>query len=296
MITYIFGEEDFLMERAAMEEVASYLGRNIVRCESKKFDPNDLLDEPSSYLVYDCESLFNISSDTIHDFLFLHKIGIKPPKNCNGRVLEYPKLKVNNSQNQVLNWVIKEGEKLNIDLSRVAGALFLNCGNRLRKISSEIEKIRTISSDGEVVSPDKVKSVLCFSSEITPRSILDAIHEGKTNLALSYYDRLQELGNETGWILSYLQNSIIQIYRAKIMKESGVKNISDVLEINDFVLNNFVLDKTNLWTQDSLKQSVRVLSDIEVYHKSGNLISDFMLELEIIRLSEEASIKLKSRS
>ena len=293
-VVIIEGDEEFLMERASLEEAPSSLVDDVVNIEYSKFLKFDH-ESPSydgksiCFIVKNCPSDLNLNINQDNHNIFVLKCGLS----FNGKgqkVFRFEKLK----QDRILKWIMKEGERLNIDLSRVAGALFVNCGDRLRKIHSEIEKIRTIVSNGAIVSPDEAKSVLCFTSEVTPKNILDALSNGKTAVALSFYDKLQEIGNETGWILAYIHSFVLQLLRSKFMNDR--KNIEDVLGINSYVYNNFVAPHADKWTVESLILSATTLSEIDLKNKSGEVISNFMLEAEIIRLSEEASIFLKSKT
>jgi hypothetical protein len=292
-ITYVLGDEEYLKERAALSEIEGSLTKNVIKIKYKDFLKNldlyEIPDEDTIYLVHDCQEPYyspNINAVMIFSDGVFPKI---PPEIK--RVLDFKKLKSYDNNNEVVKWILREGEALKIDLSRVVNALFLNSGNRLRKLSSEIGKIRTLSKDGDIVSPDLAKSVLCFSAELTPKSVLDSIINGKTNAAISYYDKLQEQGNETGWILSYIISFFLQIARYSVLTDLGVSNKHEVLGINTYKADYLSLH-CDKWSKKELVKTLENLIQIEIKHKSGDLSADFMLELEIIRLSEESSSRL----
>jgi DNA polymerase III delta subunit len=166
----------------------------------------------------------------------------------------------------------------------------VNCGERLRKLSSEVEKLATITPRDGTVTPDIARSVLCFSSEISPKDIIEAICEGKTAAALTYMDRLQDSGDETGWILSYLRRHVLQMIRLKSSLSSGVDEtiVSESLGVNPFVLKKFLMPLQGLWSMESLISSAETLSSVDEMNKTGSGLPEYLLECEVVRLSQEA--------
>jgi DNA polymerase III delta subunit len=293
-IIIICGEDDFLIEKASLEEIRSLLVDKQIQCsyfEYEEFkDLESVLDQPVCYVVKNCEQieLPSINKEGV-SYIFLVKPGVDISEKIKvDRRLYIRKFKVSDSKNEVMSWILNEGERLNIDLSRVAGALFVNCGNRPRKIYSEILKLKTLVGTGQV-TPEQAKRVLSFSAELNPKIIIDAISNGKTSLALSYYDRLQEKGDETGWILSFLHNFVLQLLKVKYMRSIGKANAQESLSLNPYIYNNHILPHLDKWSLESLKTSASVLADLDLINKKGGILSDFLLESEIIRLSEEVT-------
>lgn len=206
------------------------------------------------------------------------------------RSVNFPKLKSYSDNNEVIKWVLKEGEALNIDLSRVAGALFVNAGPCLRKLSREIEKLAAAVPPGTVVSPDEARSLMCFSAELTPREIIDAISDGHTARALAFYDKMQERADETGWILAYMQRHVLQQLRLERLAEQRVPDdkASELLGVHPFIYRKLLISRRGLWTRESLMISFGSLCDLDVANKRGDPSARFGLESEIVRMSEEA--------
>lgn len=292
----IFGKEEFLKERAAYEEYNSSLLSVFKVYDYDLFikELDDILfdDTPKCYIVKNSKNIKEDYRGSVHTFILImdSKIPVDENIKCD-KILNFDKLKTQENNNEVIRWIIKEGESLNIDLSRIAGALFVNSGDNLRKLESEIRKIRTLVVEGTVVTSEEAKSVICFSSSLTPKSIVESISAGKTALALSFYDKLQDQGEETGWILAFLFNFVIQTLRSQYMISKGVKEVASVLSLNGYIFNYSVLPNINKWTSDSLIKALRSFSIIELYHRQGNPMSKMLLEQEIIRLSEEANLK-----
>ena len=212
----ISGEEELLIERAAHDEAKLSLADEILQ-----FDAPDGIDEylqestcsilgngKRAFILWDATEI-PILPENDQDVLIVvsgKKTLVHPSAK---RALKFPKLKAYPENNEVLKWIMKEGENHNIDLTRVAGALFVNCGTTLRKLASEIDKLALITPKGNVVSPESVRSILCFSAELSPREIIDAICDGNTQKAIAFLDKLQERNDETGWIVAYMQRHVL---------------------------------------------------------------------------------------
>jgi DNA polymerase III delta subunit len=297
-VIIVSGGEEFLMERAAREEASSRLFGEVLEFRFSS-GSESYADEsrspvfpgpPRAFIVWGCESVPEPPEGPDDLLVAVAPAGKELSLPGAVRSLNFPALKVQGDKNEYVGWILREGERLNIDLSRVAGALFVNCGGRLRKLSSEIEKLSLLSQKGSTVTPDTARSVLCFSAEVTPKDVVDAVCEGRTSVAIAYYDRLQELGDETGWILSYIHRHVIQMLRIEDAAASGMDeaSTSELLGVNPFVLKKFMAPMRGRWSRESLAASVRTLSSADEMNKTGAGLAEYFLESEIVRLSEEA--------
>ncbi len=294
-LVLISGEEDFLAERAAHAEtsfvlpdaVGHYrLPEDLALYRDEAFKPDVLNHRRSVFVLWDAKTVPDLpENDSTIVVVSKKKIDDKRAK----KSLEFPKLRTFFDNNEVVRWIVKEGERHKIDLTRVAGALFVNCGNCLRKLASEIEKLAAITPAGAAVAPDDVRSVLCFSADLSPRLVVDSICEGQTSRALAYYDKLQERADETGWILAYMHRHVLSQLRTNLLANLGVSSdrAAQVINVHPFVFRKGLWAQRGLWTEASLRQSVHEFGEIDVLHKRGKDVT-CRLEFEIIRLSEEA--------
>ncbi len=214
------------------------------------------------------------------------------------RRLDFPKLKTYEGKNEVVAWVVKEGERYNIDLKRVAMGLFVNSRKSLRKLASEVRKLSVLVPSGPV-TPEDVRSVLPFSADLTPKEIVEAVCEGHPVKAVAYVDRLQEAEDETGWIIAFLQRHVIQQLRVELLFSSGLSSgdVAKRIEMHPFVFSKVVEPRRGLWSPASLKASLVELCRLDLDHKRGKRSAVVGLEAEVIRLSEEAQKHVKrSRS
>lgn len=292
----IDGEEEFLKEQAALEEAQSRLvpvsTYHLPDGLSSYLDDSQM-DVPGarSFIVYGAKDVPALPAGK-DDLLVVVAEGKKKLEHPSAkRVLSFQKLKSFDDNNEVVKWIVREGEKLNIDLSRVAGALFVNCGEGLRKLSSEIRKLTVLTPPGGTVTPEVARSILCFSADLRPSSIVTAVCEGNPVKALALYDKLQEIGDETGWILAYMQRHVVQQLRMLALESSDLPadRRAAIVGIHPFLYRKAsTKEKLGLWSQKSLLASLRTLCDLELAHKRGDVSARVGLESEIVRLSEEA--------
>lgn len=298
-LVLVNGEEDFLMERAARDEASASLAEDVFeyrlpgQLEAYAYDSQAPIEPGRSraFILWDAASV-PVMPEGEKDILIAVAASARKPLSDPRakRVHNFPKLKGFDDNNEVIKWSLKEGDRFNIDLSRVAAALFVSCGNCPRKISSEIEKLSVLTPRGSTVSPDVARSVLCFSAELNPRQVVDAICDGHTAKALAFYDKLQEANDETGWIIAFMQRHVLQCLRVEALAESGASadSAASVLGVHPFVYRKTLLPRRGLWTKQSLSRSIDTLCEMDVAHKRGSDSARFCLETEIIRLSEEA--------
>lgn len=285
------------MERAAREEALHSLAVEVLEYVLPDQEDQFLLEShtalfsPSkrAFIVWGAKDVPPLPSSG--DDLFVVVTGkrtVKDPRAV--RSLQFPKLKAYPDNNEVLRWILKEGERFNIDLSRIAGALFVNSGNCLRKLSSEIEKLSMAVPEGTVVSPEDARALMCFSAELSPKEIVDSICDGQTVKALAFYDRLQDRGDETGLIIAYMQRHVVQQLKLEVLVDRGYPD--DVAAVSlgmpIFVFQKTKASRKGLWSKESLKMSLMVLGALDIAHKRGKEFVRSGLESEIIRLSEEA--------
>lgn len=290
------------MERAALDEARLSLVEEVLQFWAPKGIEAYLQESQCSllgggkrtYILWDATEV-PVLPENQHDTLIVVS-GKKQLQHQDAkRALKFSKLKSYPENNEVLSWILKEGELHSIDLKRVAQALFVNVGSSLRKLSTEIDKLALIVPTGTVVSPDIARSLLCFSANLTPKEIIDAICDGQTQRALAFLDKLQERSDETGWILAFMQRHVLQQLRFELLAERNIPSdrAAIILGVHPFILKRMYLTRKGLWTKKSLLESIDILCDLDIAHKRGSSWARIGLEFEIIRLCEEAKGNVK---
>jgi len=295
-LVLVSGEEEFLIEQSAREEARHSLADEVLEYRFPA-DADNYAEEARSplmsggkraFIIWGPKEIPDLPEADDDVLIVITKKQLSDPRAK--RNLQFPKLKAYADNNEVVGWILKEGERHNIDLSRVAGALFVNSGNCLRKLASEIEKLSWAVPPGTIVSPDVARPLMCFSAELTPKEIVDSICDGLTVRALAFYDKLQERADETGWILAYMQRHVLQQLKFEklLERKPPYDGASSILGVHPFIFKRMLITRRGLWTKESLLKSLDTLCRLDILHKRGDESARFGLELEIIRLSEEA--------
>ncbi len=281
----ISGDEDFLIERFIKSESSSFLSEETIFITKNRIN-NWLDNKTRTYIIegdVDFSSLHFEESDLVFVVNPKKDLPFKSQKQKFSKFKPYEKEKI-------INWIIEEGERFKIDLSRVAFYLFVNLGNSLRKINSEIEKISIICQHHSIKkpTPDIIKGSLIFSVEITPKNIIDSIYEFNSKKAMTYYDVLQSRNDETGWILAYLMRSVSNQFLVNKLCHSGKSEneMSSLLGVHSFVIRKQYIDFIDSWSNEFLSQTLKKLSFLDFSHKSGKNVKPD-LEIQIIQISEE---------
>lgn len=197
---------------------------------------------------------------------------------------EYPALKTYKDKNEVVKWIIEEGKKFNIDLGSVANALFLNCGNGLRKLHSEIEKISQLAEPGSKVDLDVLRKILVFSADLNPQPVIESIYERNPRKAISFLRKLQEDKDETGWVLSYLIRSIYNSIRIELSGNASSSQLAELIGIHPYVFSKTWESRRGNWKIDFLLESHSRLLDLDAYHKKGGKWHKMKLEKLVLEL------------
>lgn len=270
----INGDDEFLKERAAYEYTDGFLADEIL-----KFDfPDDELKytELSQCYLSDKRTAFLIrNSDRIPELPINNSLLIvlsKEDKKLNSKratkTIDIQKLKYNKYKNDYIKWILDEGERRKINLNRVVGALFVNHGTCLRKLSSEIEKLSVVADhESQMISPEMAKSVMCSSIDFSPFLLIDLVFGGETKSVSAFVDKMKK-SNSHASVIYPLLNKLVEIFQFD----------SDIKLNRDFLINE-----------------INFFKSIDLKLRKGNHSAFVDLELGLLRLSEEIK-NVKSRN
>jgi DNA polymerase III delta subunit len=284
----INGENEFLKERAAKEHASTRLASETLTF----FIPEDL----NSYLrmsqfssMDSGEKVFIVWSKSEIPLLPINEKDSlivvardKKLSDSRAKVITVSSPKKNFQGNGYVRWIIEEGESYKINLSRIAGALFVNNGTCLRKLASEIEKIALISSNSEV-TPEEAKSVMCFTSEIDPSFLVDAVCSGETKKAISIWEKIQDhTHNFSGLVIAYMHRHLLQVLKLEKARPGSDVRMTAPRKFSDCL---------GFWSVPSLQKSSDIFASLDIGNRRGDLSVPLGIELELIRLSEESRSK-----
>lgn len=282
----INGEDEFLKERAAKEQADAHLSDEIFTF----FIPEDLnpylrvsqlssFDSRNKVFIVWSKSEIPLLPASEKDLLIVVARGKKLSDPRAKNVLTVHPPKKNYQGNGYIGWIIEEGDRHKINLSRIASALFVNNGTCLRKLASEIDKIALISSEDSEVTPEEAKSVMCFTSELDPSFLIDAVCEGETKKVIAIWEKIREnTNNFAGFVIAYMHRHVLQILKLEKARPGSDVRMTAPRRFAECI---------GSWSVSSLKKSSDVFRSLDIGNRRGDLSVPLGIELEIIRLSEE---------
>lgn len=268
-------EDEFLREREAYDQARSFLADEIIsfkfpKDEEKFFEFSSLREFSQLkkvFVVFDCVGIPKLPENV--SLICVPKSKLAVP---GARIINIPILK----RNDVYQFILNEGERHKIDLSDVVDALLMNNGTCLRRLVSEIEKIVTMTGLEGKIKPQDARQVMCSFLPIDTNLLIDFVICGKTKSLILAFDRMED--GEIAKTLAYFYNNVSRVLQLQAFKNN------QILQKTAF---RKTTDQLNLWTNESLVQSVKTLAYLDERQKLGDLSVKFRLKQEMIRLSEE---------
>jgi len=196
-----------------------------------------------------------------------------------GRTLEFKALKAA----PMRKWLEKRLKESGINLTRKQVSFLLSaCGDRLRKLDTEVKKIELYCGDSKSVDDESLLRLIGTSnravSEYLIFDFVDAVAEKKTGSALKLLNQLLEFGRPALVILTMIARQLRLLIKAAENTHMGQKDLASALGIPEFVAGKLLKQGRNFTCQqlvDALEQILAVDSAI----KSGK---DERLALEVL--------------
>lgn len=183
-------------------------------------------------------------------------------------------------------WMRAWAEKSGVTLSPPALALLADLiGPNLEMASREIEKLGLYAA-GRAVTPEDVRQLTPHAREASVFTMVDAVVEGRSDLAIRLFRELLAAGAPPAYIMAMLVRQYRNLILARDLLSSGLPptEVGHQLGIHaDFAIRK-VLDQANRHTTTELDRAFRRLLAADVAIKRGRLDDEPALELAIMEL------------
>lgn len=182
-------------------------------------------------------------------------------------------------------WVVSLLQRENKKITDATLTYFLNkVGTNLDNIQSEIDKLVSYCYEREVITVEDIKAVC--SEQITGKmfQMLDAIASKNQKRALELYYDLLSLREKPMTILYLINRHINLIMQCKALLSKRISNaeIASKMGVPPFAVTKYAAQARN-FSEDTLKKSLILGTEIEEQVKSGRLIDQIGVELLIIK-------------
>jgi DNA polymerase-3 subunit delta len=159
-------------------------------------------------------------------------------------------------------------------------------GADLWTMSSEIDKLLAYCS-GQVITEDSVKQVTSYAREVSIFALVDAILEGRRNVAQQLLHRLLQEGASPSYVLAMVTRQLRLIVIAKDIgsKLSRPENRDRLEPTSDYGLEK-ARKQSKAYTLERIKKTYRKLLEADIAIKTGKYDGELALDLLVVELGQ----------
>ena len=176
------------------------------------------------------------------------------------------------------------GKNAEIMPDAVNGLADLSGGN-LRVLDGELDKL-ALYADGRAITMDDVQGMVSFTGEASVFVAVDAVVEGRPDVALRSLRRLLDDGNSPAFVLAMIARQIRLLILAKDIRSQGVpaSELGGRLRVSGYPLRK-TLDQETMFTPEGLREAHRKLVEADLSAKTGRFDEETALELLVTELA-----------
>ena len=198
------------------------------------------------------------------------------------KVRTFPLLRGKNLRNWIEQRVMTEDGSITPEAVGILADLI---GGDLWTMSSEIQKV-VLYCQKRPVGEDDVRQMVGYAQETSIFPLVDAIAEGKTELAQRILHRLYQEGASPTHILTMITRQYRLIAQVKDLKQGlPYQRIQDKLGLKSSYILDKVLAQAKLYTFEGVKQAYDKLLETDLAIKTGKCNDKLAIELLIAELT-----------
>ncbi len=183
-------------------------------------------------------------------------------------------------------WIRNSAAGKNAEITRdaVNGLADLSGGN-LRVLDGELDKL-ALYAEGRAITLEDVQSMVSFSGEASVFVAVDAVVEGRPDVALRSLRRLIDDGNSPAFVLAMIARQVRLLILAKDMRTQGVpaSELGGRLRLSGYPLRK-TLDQETMFTPEGLREAHGKLVEADLSAKTGRFDEETALELLVTELA-----------
>lgn len=183
-------------------------------------------------------------------------------------------------------WIRNAAAEKNAEImpDAVNGLADLSGGN-LRVLDGELDKL-TLYASGRAITLEDVHEMVSFSGEASVFVAVDAVVEGRPDVALRSLRQLIDDGNSPAFVLAMIARQVRLLILAKDMRTHGVpgSQLGGRLRLSGYPLRK-TLDQETMFTPEGLREAHRKLVEADLGAKTGRFDEETALELLVTELA-----------
>ena len=158
-------------------------------------------------------------------------------------------------------------------------------GGNLRVIDGELDKLALYAA-GRAIAQEDVEALVSFSGEASVFVAVDAVVEGRPDVALRSLRRLIDDGNSPAFVLAMIARQVRLLILAKDLRRQRVSasELGGRLRLSGYPLRK-TLDQETMFTPEGLREAHRRLVEADLSAKTGRFDEETALELLVTELA-----------
>ncbi len=181
-------------------------------------------------------------------------------------------------EHQLSKWAAKMGKKLSLPL---ASKLIYFCGNDLKTLKFELDKVCAYAADAEELTLEMVEAAVVKKLEAKVYDMADSVIYGKTDKAYTELYQLFAMKEDVRGIVRVLGFVYTDLYRARVTEESGAL-MKDTATFFNSGKREWALKKAS---SKSARLSTSALRE------SLSAITELSAKLNSVTMNEEAAVE-----
>lgn len=207
-----------------------------------------------------------------------------------GRVIERPKLKTWDRNNEVVKWVGEEAKRLGIRLGKgVDETLYSLVGHDLGHLASEIQKLELLIGRGNEATLDHLRLVLAPSPTAEAWQVAEAVADKDIRRAMNLLSTLYKgEGDKANIPIVYaLMKQVEKLVLARHMLDAKMSNedMAGALGMHPFRFKNTLLPMVRKHVMPDLIKHMRKLALLDAGVKSSACSKRTLIELAVLSIA-----------
>jgi len=207
-----------------------------------------------------------------------------------GRIIEKPKLKTWDRNNEVVKWISEEAKRLGIRLAKnVDETLFTYVGHDLGRLAGELQKLELLVGRGNEASIEQLRLVLAPSPSAEAWQVGEAVADKDFRKAMNLLSTLYKSeGDEANVPVAYaLMKQVEKLMVARYMLDAKMSEdeMASALSMHPFRFKNTLLPMVRKHTMPDLVRHMRSLCALDSGVKGSTRSKRTLVELSVLSIA-----------
>jgi DNA polymerase-3 subunit delta len=207
-----------------------------------------------------------------------------------GRVIERPRMKTWDRNNEVVKWIGEEAKRLGIRLGKgVDETMFALVGHDLGRLAGEVQKLEILVGRGNEATIEHLRQVLAPSPSAEAWQVAEAVADKDFRKAMNLLSTLYKCeGEEANVPVAYaMMKQIEKLMVARYMLDAKMsdEDMASALGVHPFRFKNSLLPMVRKHQMPDLIRHMRSLSELDSGVKGSSRSKRTLVELAVLSIA-----------